>query len=323
MSFTQLPVELMLQIMCNRQDIAIIIRLAATNHKMQALWHDNTTSIVCAVFGMTQADFEVTLKLAAIEASVLQADREKVAAYLRQININTSAAKPSALDASVERATIEALRAKDAATNVNDSDVNSTVRRLLVWFQRSADAVMALRNKVDEARTMDESDPKTLLARQMRHAAATRTVSDYWQSYTVIRQFAIGYDRPQFLPAAYDDMHNSSREQVGFLESMSRLCLEQLSRYCSTPLRLDTPRQDFSWWHGTGMKWSHMAQARWRFAWRIIGTENTWCNPLTPMNECFRVSGRLHQDFGHRVALMYGTHETPWGDWPREDEQRR
>lgn len=72
MFFTALPVELILQIMCNCRDLPSVVKLSATCRKIQAVLRHNTKLIVREVLAISPADFQVLLLLTGLELSVAE-----------------------------------------------------------------------------------------------------------------------------------------------------------------------------------------------------------------------------------------------------------
>lgn len=172
MSSTELPLELVLQIMCDCQDIASVVRLAATNRTMQAAWCSNTTFVVCAVFGMKDEEFQATLRLADTEASIVKQEDQAggLGALLRTFYKFTN------IDAFVPK------QEQDTGPSANESDLNATVRRRLIWFQRSVDAMTALAEQMFKRHA--GAAPRPTPAEYPYEAY----ISDYRQSYIKIRQ---------------------------------------------------------------------------------------------------------------------------------------
>jgi hypothetical protein len=67
--FTDLPPEVILQIMCESWYIRHVLRLSATCSLTQHIWRDHAPVITCAVFSFSRADFLELLQCARLEAS--------------------------------------------------------------------------------------------------------------------------------------------------------------------------------------------------------------------------------------------------------------
>jgi hypothetical protein len=310
MSSTELPVELILQIMCDCQDIASVIRLAATNRTMQAAWYSNTTFVVCAVFGVKDEELRATLRLADMDASIVKQEdqagglRDHLRAFLRFANTKTSVLK----------------RNRDTGQGAIESDLNATVRRRLIWFQRSAEAVTALTDVMN-------AEPNGDASHFMRSAVDSpwpdqTNSADYWQSYIKIRQLAIGYDHTQHLATAYEYIHGSSKQQIRIMYIMSLILSLYSLQDKSTPLRSATPRAEHLFQiSGTGLKWNFWAP--WPFVYRVILAEMAWCEGRTMLGTCMDMLQSLQTcDGDSKVALMLGAHTTPWECCSRRELRR-
>jgi hypothetical protein len=86
MSFTDLPVELIHQIMCACEDIVCLVNVAATCRKTHAILRDNTKSIIGEVLAISQTDCQATLDLAEIEASIAELADDDICSRLYYVD---------------------------------------------------------------------------------------------------------------------------------------------------------------------------------------------------------------------------------------------
>lgn len=65
--FSDLPTEILIQIMCECEDIATTLHLASTCIRMQEMWQSNAKHVTCAVFTFTYSEMVEYLVLAELE----------------------------------------------------------------------------------------------------------------------------------------------------------------------------------------------------------------------------------------------------------------
>jgi hypothetical protein len=66
---TDLPVELLAQVMCDCDNIKSVVQLSSTFKSVRQVWHDNTLKITLAVMSFTKSELIDFLALSKIEAS--------------------------------------------------------------------------------------------------------------------------------------------------------------------------------------------------------------------------------------------------------------